>query len=222
MSDDLSLLLRQWGSRATGNRAKSQYREDTTLPVTASLPLAAAGYLATLAYPDDWEQRDKLVLAFMAYLAKGAKEIHGNMNTPAEWRQLPARDMKAWLRKAQNKIWFERVPAAQAAYELVQNRWLESDENKVNLVCEKYAKSVGRSTKKFVEREWTQSKPVFHLGYGFFANLESSEAREWPIGRFVSRPNWVSDAINTSHQMYPALVRTKIVADKELILLHAD
>jgi len=216
MSDDLSLLLRQWGSKATGHSVKSQYREDTALPLSEPPIIAAAGYLATLAYPDDWEQRDKLVLAFMAYLAKG------NTATPAEWREMPARDTKRILRKAQNKIWFERFPSTQAAYELVQNRWLGTNENRVHEVCAKYAKKAGRSTSKFVEREWSQSKPVFHLVHAFASNLETKDAIDWPLGRFVSRPQWVTGAIAESHNHFMALRKKKIVKDNELILLHAQ
>ena len=226
MSDDNNYLFWKWDSRQTGDRVKSQYREDTDLPRGSPPTLAAAGYIATMAYPDSFDERDQVVLALLAYLSKRT-ENPVNVDSPDEWRKLPSSLMNAWLRKAQDIIWLERFPATEAAYELQTEDGLGSDSDRVYAVCAKYAELEGRSTEEFVEREWEESKPVFHLVHAFVSsmvvNVMTAEAEEsvndWPLGRFVSRPDWLTRALPLSRNLMPALRRSKIVKKSEIILL---
>lgn len=194
--------------------------EETELPLTDPPILAAAGYIAILAYPDNAESRDELVAAIMAYMAKGAKKFHGDTRTPDEWRKMPARSMRSRMRKAQNIIWFERFPALLAANEVLLTRMTKGrsiqfhGHAKILSACEKFA-PYSQQKSHFYERAWLPSKQIFHLISPFYRYwTDQLGGRRLALARFVSRdPGWVVSAVSDAEKLEKVYVEFGLIRE---------
>lgn len=196
--------------------------EVTELPRTDPPLLAAAAYLAVLAYPDDADERDALIEATRAYCAKGAYHYLGRRDLPKKLLELPTRDMRRRLTRAQNIIWFERFPALEAANELIMVRTTKgsnlriSGEDKVLNVCRKWA-PISKQKPHFYQRAWLPSLQILHLIQPFYRYwVDELNGERIGLARYVSRnPTWVIKAIESASRLRLVYVRLGIIKKSE-------
>lgn len=200
--------------------------EVTELPNTDPPHLAAARYLAVLAYPDDEKARDQLVKDLFAWNYKAARR-HGLQGIPDEWMKVPTRDMRKRLAKAQNIIWFERFPAYLAANEIMLTEKTKgsairfSGEESILKVCKKYQPASQKQT-HFYERAWLPSLQLLHLIGPFYTYVQSLDNAKTPLGMFVAKPQWVIKSVRSSARLRLTYLDSLLIKTEQGPLARAE
>ena len=198
----------------TRKRAGSSKQEITELPL-GDRPdndwLAAAGFLAVLAFPDDYKRRDAFVLCAKAYVIKGAIKAKrvSKRAIRTEFRQFPERKIwdKGPMPLAARIITRHRLPAAQAATGVMNHAAWRNLRFQVELAHGGVPlSSVNRASVAFgadgardtnwIHRVWSPSQPVLHLALALQSVLCEIPGQDlWSL---IDTPTWVRAALESA------------------------
>ena len=154
--------------------------ETTYLPTQGdAAPLGVMTYLAVLAYPDDWDKRDRFTELFKAWLTIDC--------TGARPAPIPNASL---LGNGLFRIRVRRIYAAEIAHMVMS----DSSEKKLSVAAalRHFATIHKREDESFILRHiWGESKPVLHLALALKPVIE--ERRMYTNGTNLQKPILVYD-----------------------------
>lgn len=174
--------------------------------------LAAIGYLATLAFPNSFEHRDKFVEAAKAHLVK----LYGRKRHP---RAAALRKSPLWrystraildsgpITKAAYLVARRRFPAAEVANAILVRTVTLNTSLRIEVEIKSLAirsantgaAAFGGDRENWIHRVWAETKPVLHLAQALLTHLNECGWVENPpnawLWRLIERPEWARVAL---------------------------
>lgn len=177
-----------------GAAVQDKPRETTGFPLEMPPPLAAAAFLAVLAYPDNFTRRDEVLTAFRGWYAKvGIANRKLKRKDMPGYASMRARDVGRALEKAlYQRIARRRFPVVNALLE----RMICASRGHPQQTMEPFFESIVRQRRPWQHRDavgedqgrhavkiWAETKPVLHLAMALQeATAQLTFARRKEIG----------------------------------------
>lgn len=205
--------------------------------------LAAAAYLAVLAFPDDTDKRDRLVNAFRAYLRNRL-----GMRAQIRWRDVSralnggSRQLNTRFRAAEfaAQVMLEKASSSGMTIEAARSiREAISREGKpmtFELPVDVLPANVRAGLKRRPQQQrdprpgasdvdtnifrdvWSPSKPVLHFAH-LLHQIQKSRSEFQTIADFIVHPSWAPKAIDNLPVVAMGLCQTGITNPSELIMM---
>lgn len=208
------------------------WREVTHLPFDDPPYLAAAAYLAALAYPDNTEKRDRLIQAMRAYARIYLKQSPGlRRRDVARAMGRASRLINLRLRAGDiaSQVLLERgsggrIEAARSIREAIHR---QQEDGKV-LLClygGNWSLMKARTAKPLVDEVdtnvfrdvWMPSKSVLHIAISIRPLFRRGTSPN--IEGLIAKPIWCRESIDALPLIALSLSQAGIVESKELIML---
>lgn len=186
--------------------------ESTPLPTTGDgAYLGAAGVLAALAYPAEYESRDRLVEAIRAYHTKRAIAADAHA-----WPVNP--DLRAWrprnidtaIEKA-GRLVNERLMAAQSLTHRISGNQrpgnafiaqLRATHGIRHSDAKPLTESLDSQTEAARQRVWQRSLPVLHVAVALNEYVQRHGGNVYTL---IEQPSWVAPIIERAEALRPLL-----------------
>lgn len=184
-------------------------------PEAAGDFLAAAAFLAVVAFPTERKARDEFIKACKAFVIKGAiRRGYPASRIRRKFSGYPER--RIWetgpIRRAAARITRRRLPAAAAAIGIMlkqtsKSSWLRVSIkhggvslDSVNAAARAFGQEGDTRDTNWITRAWSESRPVLHLALALHSYLQTCKARP-DIYDLIACPDWVRAAIDQAERM---------------------
>ncbi len=168
--------------------------------------IAAAAYLAILAYPDasEIDKRDEFVKAVKACWVKDAKPVTGAYMYPKDLRSYSNQKIDNQIRKASRRIYTKRFAARAMALKLLMDHSSKTGLTINKLIQANYVafdenhNQILDGDENAYQRIWEPSKPVLHLVFGLMNSFSVFGSTDVDIYALLRNPLWVESAVENS------------------------